>query len=114
MDFSTEMERTLSVLDYGILVINASDGVQEHTETLWRLLETYEVPTFIFLNKMDLNRSNHKTLMKEIKDLLSDSCIDFSGDKESREFMEALAMSDEELLDIYLEKGLLRMRIFAN
>ena len=105
VDFSTEMERTMSVLDYGILVINASDGVQEHTETLWRLLETYEVPTFIFLNKMDLNRSNHKTLMKEIKDLLSDSCIDFSGDKESREFMEALAMSDEELLDIYLEKG---------
>lgn len=105
VDFSTEMERALSVLDYGILVINASDGVQEHTETLWRLLETYNVPTFIFVNKMDLNRSNHKAIMKEIKDLLSDSCIDFSGDKKSSEFMESLAMSDEGLLDIYLEKG---------
>ena len=105
VDFSTEMERALSVLDYGILVINASNGVQEHTETLWRLLETYNVPTFIFVNKMDLNRSNHKAIMKEIKDLLSDSCIDFSGDKKSSEFMESLAMSDEGLLDIYLEKG---------
>ena len=105
VDFSTEMERALSVLDYGILIINASDGVQEHTETLWRLLETYNVPTFIFVNKMDLNRSNRKAIMKEIKDLLSDSCIDFSGDKKSSEFMESLAMSDEGLLDIYLEKG---------
>ncbi len=105
VDFSTEMERTLSVLDYAILVINASDGVQGHTETLWRLLKRYKIPTFIFVNKMDLQRVKQGTVMKDLKKLLSDACIDFTLDEKSNEFMESIAMSHEQLLEDYLDNG---------
>jgi translation elongation factor EF-G len=72
------MERTLQVLDYAVLVISGADGVQGHTQTLWRLLARYEVPTFIFVNKMDQNGTDRRALMEEIRQRLGDSCIDFS------------------------------------
>ena len=77
VDFSAEMERTLQVLDYAVLVISGADGVQGHTQTLWRLLARYEVPTFIFVNKMDQNGTDRRALMEEIRQRLGDSCIDF-------------------------------------
>jgi small GTP-binding protein len=108
VDFSAEMERTLQVLDYAILVISGSDGVQGHTETLWRLLARYNIPTFIFINKMDLERTDRSTLMGELKRLLHAGCIDFSEDKDnynSKEFKENIAMCDETLLEKYLDCG---------
>lgn len=107
VDFSSEMERTLQVLDYAILVISGSDGVQGHTLTLWRLLARYRVPTFLFVNKMDLEGTDRKALLEELKRLLEDSCVDFGADLSSEEFMENLAMCDEALLNQYTEKGIL-------
>lgn len=104
VDFSAEMERTLQVLDYAILVISGADGVQGHTLTLWNLLERYEIPTFLFINKMDQNGTDKDALLKELQERLSSGCIDF-GEKNSDEFYEAVAMEDEELLDQYLESG---------
>lgn len=78
VDFSAEMERTLQVLDYAILVISATDGVQGHTKTLWRLLQHYQIPTFIFINKMDLHGVEKVKLQKQLKHQLSDACVDFS------------------------------------
>ncbi|MGN1030617.1 MAG: GTP-binding protein, partial [Butyricicoccaceae bacterium] len=78
VDFSTEMERTLQVLDYAILVISGSDGVQGHTETLWKLLEQYRIPTFLFVNKMDLDSAKHDAVLEQLKSRLSDGCVDFS------------------------------------
>ena len=78
VDFSAEMERTLQVLDYAILVINGADGVQGHTMTLWRLLARYQIPTFLFINKMDQPGANKEALMAELKSRLSEGCIDFS------------------------------------
>ncbi len=102
VDFSTEMERTLSVLDYAFLVISGKDGVQGHTSTLWKLLKKYKIPTFIFINKMDLDGTVKEDLMYELKTVLDDGCIDFtrldSADEE-------IAMCDENLLDEYLETG---------
>ena len=103
VDFSAEMERTLQVLDYAVLVISGADGVQGHTQTLWRLLARYEVPTFIFVNKMDQNGTDRRALMEEIRQRLGDSCIDFSEEADARN--ENLAMCDEKVLEIYLEKG---------
>lgn len=103
VDFSAEMERTLQVLDYAVLVISGADGVQEHTQTLWRLLARYEVPTFIFVNKMDQNGTDRRALMEEIRQRLGDSCIDFSEEADARN--ENLAMCDEKVLETYLEKG---------
>lgn len=105
VDFSAEMERTLQVLDYGILVINGGDGVQGHTETLWRLLAEYSIPTFIFINKMDLNGTDRAALLAELKNLLSDGCVDFSGDQNPDEFAENVVLHDEDLMDQYIESG---------
>ena len=104
VDFSAEMERTLQVLDYAVLVISGADGVQGHTLTLWSLLERYKIPTFLFINKMDQNGTDKTALLEELQERLSSGCIDF-GTKNSDEFYEAVAMEDEELLDQYLESG---------
>lgn len=104
VDFSTEMERTLSVLDYAILVISGTDGVQNHTETLWRLLKRYNVPVFLFINKMDLN-ADHDAVMDELRYRFGDGCIDFGADRTSDEFMDSLAMCDEVIMNGFLENG---------
>ena len=99
-DFSAEMERTLPVLDYAILVISGTDGVQSHTRTLWRLLETYQIPVFLFVNKMDLAGAERGTLMAEVQKKLSSNCIDFTAAHD-----EAVAMCDEAALEEYLRSG---------
>lgn len=104
VDFSAEMERTLQVLDYAILVVSGSDGVQGHTETLWKLLEKYNIPTFIFINKMDIVTSDRHALMDEIKKKLHEGCVDFS-DEQDVGFMENLAVCDEKLLNKYINSG---------
>ena len=81
VDFSAEMERTLQVLDYAILVINGADGVQGHTMTLWRLLARYQIPTFLFINKMDQDGTDKEKLLAELKKRLSDNCVDFTWEK---------------------------------
>lgn len=105
VDFSSEMERTLQVLDYAILVISGRDGVQGHTETLWKLLETYKIPTFLFINKMDMADTNKDSLLEELKERLSDNCVDFTIDNEGEDFLEHLAMCDEYLLNKYFDQG---------
>lgn len=102
VDFSAETERTLSVLDYAILVISGTDGVQNHTETLWRLLVSHNIPTFIFVNKTDIAEKSKNELMEEIKSKLSDRCVDFSDDKSS-DFYENAAMCDDEMMEEFLE-----------
>ncbi len=104
VDFSAEMERTLQVLDYAILVISGADGVQGHTKTLWRLLERYKVPVFIFVNKMDQNGADRHKLMTHIRRQLSDGCIDFET-PEQEEFYDQLSMCDEAIMDNYLKTG---------
>ena len=103
VDFSAETERTLSVLDYAVLVISGTDGVQSHTATLWRLLRKYEVPCFIFVNKMDLAGAQKPFILNELRGKLSDGCIDFTNDG-SEEFFENIALCDETLLSEY-ERG---------
>lgn len=105
VDFSAEMERTLQVLDYAILVISGSEGIQGHTETLWRLLLRHRIPTFIFINKMDLEGANKQKLLDELKEKLHEGCVDFSEDQESTLFLENLAVCDEKLLHSYIDKG---------
>ena len=78
VDFSAEMERTLQVLDYAVLIISGADGVQGHTRTLWRLLARYNIPAFIFVNKMDQQGTDHDKLLAQIKDTLGSACVDFS------------------------------------
>lgn len=107
VDFSAEMERALQVLDYAVLVISGSDGVQGHTETLWRLLERYRIPTYLFVNKMDLDGTDRAALMEELKKRLNDGCVDFGADQDRKVFMENLAMCDEALLDKYMEIGVI-------
>lgn len=102
VDFSAETERTLSVLDYAILVISGTDGVQNHTETLWRLLVSHNIPTFIFVNKTDIAEKSKNELMEEIKSKLSDRCVDFSDDNSS-DFYENAAMCDDEMMEEFLE-----------
>ncbi len=104
VDFSTEMERTLQVLDYAILVISGADGVQGHTKTLWRLLALYGIPVFIFINKMDQNGTDKAKLMDELKKQLDDGCIEFEQG-ETEDFNDQLAMSDESLMEAYLGSG---------
>lgn len=106
VDFSAEMERTLQVLDYAILVISGTDGVQSHTETLWRLLKRYDIPVFIFVNKMDLDGSDKDKIISDIKSKLSSDCVDFT-DTESEAFFENAAMCDESVLDKYMDEGIL-------
>ncbi|MCI9616581.1 MAG: GTP-binding protein [Eubacterium sp.] len=102
VDFSAEMERTLSVLDYAVLVVSGSEGVQGHTETLWKLLETYHVPTFLFVNKMDMPNVSGDFLLHEIKEKLSDSVVKFPVGVGT---MEDIAMCDEDLFETYMEGG---------
>lgn len=101
VDFSAEMERTLQVLDYAILVISGTDGVQGHTKTLWRLLNHYQIPTFLFINKMDLSGADKEKIQKQLKSQLSDGCVDFS----QKDYHEDIAMCSEELLDSYMDNG---------
>ena len=124
VDFSAEMERTLQVLDYAILVINGADGVQGHTMTLWRLLARYQIPTFLFINKMDQDGTDKEKLLAELKKRLSDNCVDFTWENTSgmenstdetaekaedeisdlqSQFLEDISVCDEELLEKYLE-----------
>lgn len=105
VDFSAEMERTLQVLDCAILVVSGADGVQGHTETLWRLLKRYEIPTFLFVNKMDQPGTDRQLLLEDIHSHLDESCIDFSLMDEGEEILETLAMCDEQALEEYLETG---------
>ena len=107
VDFSAEMERTLQVLDYAILVINGADGVQGHTQTLWRLLARYQIPVVLFVNKMDQNGTDKEALMAELKKRLDEGCTDFGTEQNRDGFMENLAMCDETSLERYLETGLL-------
>lgn len=103
-DFSAEMERTLQVLDYAILVISGADGVQGHTRTLWRLLGVYDIPVFIFVNKMDQSGTDREKLMEQLKKQLDDRCVEF-GQQDVERFRDQLAMCDETLMEAYLEKG---------
>ena len=105
VDFSAEMERTLQVLDCAILVISGADGVQGHTETLWRLLRRYEIPTFLFVNKMDQSGTDRQLLLEDIRSHLDENCMDFSLMDEGGEILENLAMCDEQVLEEYLETG---------
>lgn len=102
VDFSAEMERVLQVLDYAVLVISGADGVQGHTRTLWRLLEKYGIPTFLFVNKMDQPGTDKEKLMDELRSRLSDGCVDFS-DTKTTEFLENAATCDEAALEQFLE-----------
>lgn len=115
VDFSTEMERTLQVLDYAVLVISASDGVRGRTKILWQLLETYGIPVFLFINKMDQEGNDKDRLMKHLKEQLSEGCVDFTCEGTDA-FNEELVMCSEELLESYLEnecisKGQIRSAI---
>ena len=104
-DFSAEMERTLQVLDCAILVISGTDGVQGHTHTLWKLLERYGVPTFLFINKMDLAGADRDALLSELKSKLDEGCVDFAAPEE--QIQEQAAVCDEDALERYLEDGAL-------
>ena len=105
VDFSTETERTLQVLDYAVLVISGTDGVQSHTETLWRLLRRYRVPTFVFINKMDLPGPGREALLAQLTHRLGEGFVDFGTDADTRD--EALALCDERLMEAVLENGAL-------
>ena len=121
VDFSAEMERTLQVLDYAALVINGADGVQGHTETLWRLLKRYRIPVFLFVNKMDQPGTDREALLSGLKRRLDSAVTDFTGvtagtdgilsyrgDRENgEEIFEEISMAGEELLEEYLERGIL-------
>lgn len=139
VDFSAEMERTLQVLDYAVLVVSGADGVQGHTETLWRLLRRYGVPTFLFVNKMDQNGTDWRRLLENLRKRLDENCVPFLGleaaggrigasenvNKQGKdtvlaeiaacgsEFMEELAMCGEQLMEDYLENGTLDCRMLC-
>ncbi len=106
-DFSTEMERTLQVLDYAILVVSGAEGVQAHTETLWKLMSAYKIPTFIFVNKMDQPETDRQKLMEEISKVFGDGLIEI--DEKGRFSAEEAAMCSESLMEEYLETGVLSM-----
>ena len=121
VDFSAEMERTLQVLDYAILVINGMDGVQSHTMTLWRLLERYQIPTFLFVNKMDQQRTDHDALLNDLKQHLHENCVDFGRTQDTDygmyeltpEQLENIAVCEEDILETYLETGIVEDRDIA-
>lgn len=111
VDFSAEMERTLQILDYAVLLISGADGVQSHVETLWRLLKKYEIPTFLFINKMDQPGTDRASLLLEVQKKLDEHCIDFSVAEDplsDGETAEAIALCEESLLEQYLETGEIR------
>ena len=103
VDFSTETERTLQVLDYAVLVISGTDGVQSHTETLWHLLRRYHIPTFVFINKMDLPGPGKEALLRQLSRRLGDGFVDFGAPQAQRD--EALALCDERLMETMLDAG---------
>ena len=105
VDFSAEMERSLRVLDYAILVISGADGVQGHVQTLWELLRRYRIPVFLFINKMDQDGTDRAALLKELQTKLDSSCVDFGKDKDESEWMENVALCDEETMEHFLEVG---------
>lgn len=105
VDFSAEMERTLQVLDYAVLIVSGADGVQGHTETLWKLLKRYQIPVFVFVNKMDQQGTDPSKLLEELRSRLDDRCMDFGMDHKSEAFLENIAVSEEEMLERYLETG---------
>ena len=104
VDFSAEMERTLKVLDYAVLVISGADGVQGHTRTLWRLLKLYQVPVFLFINKMDQPGADKEALLWEIKKHLDSNCIDFTQEQ-NEGFYEEAAMCEEAAMEKFLSEG---------
>lgn len=108
VDFSAEMERTLQILDYAVLVVNGADGIKGHTQTLWRLLDRYRIPVFLFVNKMDQEGTDRQKLLANLKERLSDECVDFDPGQDTSVFHEQLAMCDESLLEQYLEDGCVR------
>ena len=110
VDFSAEMERTLQVLDYAVLVISGTDGIQSHVQTLWRLLGQYKVPTFLFINKMDRPGTDRAELLKELQEKLGAGCQEFGTEAESREegFWEEISLCEEGLLEKYLDRGSLK------
>ena len=101
IDFSAEMERTLSVLDYAVLVIDGAVGIQSHTETIWQLLGEYNIPVFIFVNKADRDGFDKSVLLNELRTRLGSECVDFTQEKEN--FNEEISMASEELLEIFLD-----------
>ena len=107
VDFSPEMERTLQVLDYAILVISGADGVQGHTRTLWNLLRRYEIPTFVFVNKIDQKGTDAEVLLQELKNVLEEGCVDFSTKRDTH-FYEEAAVCSEDALEEFLETGRLK------
>ena len=121
VDFSAEMERTLQVLDYAILVINGMDGVQSHTMTLWRLLERYQIPIFLFVNKMDQQGTDHDALLNDLKQHLHENCVDFGRTQDTDygmyeltpEQLENIAVCEEDILETYLETGIIEDRDIA-
>ena len=114
VDFSAEMERTLWVLDYAILVINGADGVQAHVRTLWKLLGQYRIPVFLFVNKMDQQGTDRAALLAELKDALDGSCVDFTADRSTADIWEDAAVCDEALLEQFLETGELKDETIAH
>ncbi len=113
VDFSAETERTLQVSDYAVLVISGTDGVQSHTHTLWKLLKKYNIPCFIFVNKMDLPGAEQQLIIEQLKSKLSDGCVDFSKDS-GEEFFENIALSDDELFDFYNENNFINKSDIIN
>lgn len=113
VDFSAEMERTLPVLDYALLLISGSDGIQGHTETLWRLLDRYKIPTFLFINKMDQEGTDRDSLMKQINARFGGECIDFGQEGAQQDFYEQVALCDEKTLEHYLADGHLETKAIA-
>ena len=111
VDFSAEMERTLQVLDYGVLIINGMDGVQGHVITLWKLLKRYEIPVFLFINKMDQAGTDKKKLMRELSERLHEHCIDFTDQSES--YFENISMCEERVMEQYLETGIIEQKEIA-
>lgn len=113
VDFSAEMERTLQVLDYAVLLINGADGIQGHTQTLWRLLNRYQIPVFLFINKMDQNGTDKEALLTQLQERLSDSCVDFT-EQGSEAFYDALAMCSETAMEQYLDQGMIDQSCISN
>ena len=105
VDFSAEMERTLQVLDCAVLVVSGADGVQGHTRTLWNLLKRYQIPTFLFVNKMDQAGADEEKILEELKKRLSDNCVRFNGEEQEVTSWENVAVCEEAALEEYLEEG---------